>query len=361
MTDAKQVAVGATPRNGSRASAAPRLIFIIVLAALVIGGGGYWWTTRGTESTEDAFTDGTAISTAPKVAGYVTKLAVTDNQRVKAGDVMLEIDPRDYQVARDRAAANLAVAEAQLSAAETALEIARVNYPANLASATAARDAAAATKARARADLARQQKVDVRATTQQQIDAALAEERTAAANLADSEAKLKVAGLVTQNIAAAEAQVKQLQGQVGQAKAALAQAELDLSNTKIVAPQDGWVTKRNVEQGTYVQPGQALFSLVSPDVWVTANFKESQLEYMRPGQKVRIDVDAYPQLRLSGHVASVQMGTGSKFTAFPAENATGNFVKIVQRVPVKILIDEGLDPQIPLPLGLSVEPVVTVK
>ena len=129
----------------------------------------------------------------------------------------------------------------------------------------------------------------------------------------------------------------------------------------VTAPQDGWITKRNVEQGNYVAPGQQIFSIVAPEVWITANFKESQLSDMRKGQSARIRIDAYPKLDLRGHVDSVQLGSGSKFTAFPPENATGNFVKVVQRVPVKIVIDSGLDPNIPLPLGISAEPTVTVR
>ena len=127
------------------------------------------------------------------------------------------------------------------------------------------------------------------------------------------------------------------------------------------APQDGWVTLRNVQLGSYVSAGQTAFSLVAPNVWVTANFKENQLDHMRVGQKVTINVDAYPQLKLQGHVDSLQMGTGSRFSAFPAENATGNFVKIVQRIPVKIVIDQGIDPQVGLPLGLSVDPTVNLQ
>jgi membrane fusion protein (multidrug efflux system) len=129
----------------------------------------------------------------------------------------------------------------------------------------------------------------------------------------------------------------------------------------VKAEHDGWITKRNVEAGNYVATGQQIFSIVAPEVWITANFKESQLNTMRPGQAVKIRIDAYPKLDLRGHVDSVQLGSGSKFTAFPAENATGNYVKIVQRVPVKIAIDSGLDPAIPLPLGISAEPVVRVK
>ena len=169
---------------------------------------------------------------------------------------------------------------------------------------------------------------------------------------------MQQADLVPQFIAEAEAQVKQLEAQVALARAQLEQASLNLSWTKVAAPQDGWITRRNVEQGNYVQAGQSIFSIVTPDVWVTANFKESQLDRMRPGQRVDISVDAYPHLKLRGHIDSMQLGSGSRFTAFPPENATGNFVKIVQRVPIKIIIDDGLDPDQPLPLGLSVVPTV---
>jgi len=352
---------GAVAGAKGRASRAPKLVFGGVVLALVLGGGYYWLTTRGLESTDDAYTDGTAITIAPKVAGYVVKLAVSDNTRVKAGDTILEIDPRDYLVARDKTRAAEQLAEAQLDNAETNLEIAKVKYPADLASAGASVASAKASYAKAHADFLRQEKVDPRATTQQQVDAARQADESAEAALLDAQAKLKTAQLVEQNIALAEAQVKQLQAQVEAAKADADQAALNLSYTHITAPADGWVTKRNVELGNYLQPGQSLFSLVSPQVWVTANFKESQLTHMRPGQHVKIDIDAYPDLDVEGHVDSIQMGSGSRFTAFPAENATGNFVKIVQRVPVKIVIDKGLDADHPLPLGLSVEPEVEVK
>jgi len=172
---------------------------------------------------------------------------------------------------------------------------------------------------------------------------------------------VELATPVQPNIGQSGAQVKQISGTMLQAEAAMKQAQLNLGWCVVQAPQDGWVTKRNVEMGTYVQQGVELMSLVSPEVWITANFKEGQLARMRPGQKVAISVDAYPQLHLQGHVDSLQLGTGSKFTAFPPENATGNFVKIVQRLPVKIVIDSGLDPNLPLPLGLSADPTVTVQ
>jgi membrane fusion protein (multidrug efflux system) len=199
------------------------------------------------------------------------------------------------------------------------------------------------------------------ATTQEQVDQADAALLQAQANLAQAEANVTEASPVQENIDETSAQASQLEGQVALAKAQLDQAELNLSHTVIAAPQDGWVTKRDVELGNYLSTGSTIMSLVSPQVWVTANFKESQLARMRPGQHVDISVDAYPNLKLTGHVDSIQLGSGSKFTAFPAENATGNFVKIVQRVPVKIDIDSGLDPNLPLPLGLSVEPTVTLK
>jgi membrane fusion protein (multidrug efflux system) len=162
-------------------------------------------------------------------------------------------------------------------------------------------------------------------------------------------------------VAQAEAQVTQLEAQLVQAKANLAQADLNLGYTRVTAPQEGWITKRNVELGDYAQIGTAIAAIVSPQIWVTANFKETELDRMRPGQRVDIEVDAYPALKLVGHVDSIQLGSGSRFTAFPPENATGNFVKIVQRVPVKILIDQGLDPKLPLPLGVSVDPTVRLK
>ena len=351
----------ATPPAPRKNNVVPRMIFAGVLVALVIGGGAYWLATRGTESTDDAFTDGRSAAISPKVAGYVRTLNVSDNTKVKAGQVLLEIDPRDFATARDKAAATLAFDQAQLENAKVALEIAKVKYPADLASARAAVESAKAGLARAKADHDRQRKVDPRATTEQQIDASTQGEINAQAQLADAQAKVRIADLVQQNIDAAESQVKQLEAQVGAARADVEQSELNLGYTKVIAPFDGWVTKRNVELGSYIQVGQSLFALVSPEIWVTANFKESQLRHMRPGQHVDIAIDAFPDLKLEGHVDRVQMGSGSRFTAFPAENATGNFVKIVQRVPVKIVIDKGLENNQTLPLGLSVDPTVTIK
>ncbi|MHA8114600.1 HlyD family secretion protein [Kosakonia cowanii] len=339
----------------------PLIILGIVVVVMVVVALVWWLLTRNQETTDDAFTDGDAVTIAPKVAGYVTDLRVKDNQRVKKGDLLVVIDPRDATAQRDQAQAQLGLATAQLHQAQAQLALSKVQYPAQ-------RDEARAQVLKAKADLAnaeaaykRQRGVDPRATTQQNIDTANAQLRSAQAQLASAQAQLEVAEQVQLQIRQQETNVEAREQQVAQAKAQLETANLNLSWTNVRAPFDGYVTKRNVQTGTLVQAGTALFSLVSQEVWVTANFKESQLERMRPGNKVTVTVDAWPDLELEGHVDSIQQGSGSKFAAFPSENATGNFVKIVQRVPVKIVIDKGLDPNKPLPLGLSVEPKVTLE
>jgi membrane fusion protein (multidrug efflux system) len=297
-----------------RKSGARSLILWAVLACILLGGAGwYYFGGRATETTDDAQVDGNVVAIAPKVVGYVQTLAITDNQRVKAGDLLIRIDPRDYVASRDQAKAGLASAQAQLENAKVNLEMTKVTAPAKLVQAKAQVALATANRDLAAIDNRRQ------------------------------------------------AQVDQAQAGVQQAQAQLATAELNLSYTEVRAPQDGWVTLRNVQLGSYVQAGQSLFSLVTPDVWITANFKENQIDRMRAGQKVDIRVDAYGDLRLHGHIDSIQLGTGSRFSAFPAENATGNYVKIVQRIPVKIAIDSGLDPTLPLPLGASVDPTVNLQ
>jgi membrane fusion protein (multidrug efflux system) len=250
--------------------------------------------------------------------------------------------------------------QGQRDQARIDLEKAGITYPAQLLQAQGNLEEAQANLVNAQQQYRRQHAVSVGATTQQQIDQANAGLRQAEGQVKVAQAQLQIAQLVQQNIAEARSRVTQLDGQVKTAQAALDQAKLNLSYTTIRAPQDGWVTMRNVEVGYYLQAGQSIMDLVVPEVWVTANFKETQLSRLRPGQVVTIAVDAYPNLHLKGHVGSIQMGSGSRFSAFPAENATGNFVKIVQRVPVKIIIDSGLDPNNPLPLGLSVDPSVDV-
>ncbi len=339
----------------------PRFLLFFLFLIVLVCGAYYYRDGLYHVSTDDAYTDGHVVTVAPNLPAYVAVVRVTDNQRVKAGDVLVELVDQEFIIARDRAVAALALAEAQLAAAKSNLAIAKTSYPAQLAAARAQRDSARANLAKADADLRRQHAVDRRATTKQQIDEASAAQRVAKATLAERETSVRIAALVPENLSVMDAQVKQLAAQVALAKADLDRAELNLSYTKILAPLDGWVTRRAVEQGNYVQPGQALMTIVTPDVWVTANFKESQLANMRRGQTVSIHLDAYPDMILTGKVDSLQMGSGARFSAFPAENATGNFVKILQRIPVKIVITGGLDPDRPLAVGLSVIPTVNIQ
>jgi membrane fusion protein (multidrug efflux system) len=280
---------------------------------------------------------------------------------VHRGDPLIHIDPRLYEATLEQAQGQLAAAQGQLAASTQGLAVARVSFPARLAQAQAQLKEAQANLFKAQTDFRRQQALPRAATTGQQVDYATAALRSAEAQVAQSEAAVTQAMPVKPNVEQIGAQVNQLQGSIAEADAAVRQARLNLEWCIVRAPQDGWITRRNVEQGNYVTPGQQIFSIVSPEVWITANFKETQLDRIRPGQRVTISVDSYPSLKLAGHVDSIQLGSGSKFTAFPPENATGNFVKIVQRVPVKIVIDSGLDPNLPLPLGISAEPSVTVQ
>jgi membrane fusion protein (multidrug efflux system) len=253
---------------------------------------------RSHEWTDDAFIDGDTVPVSPKVAGYVKAVGVTDNQQVKAGTLLVSIDPRDFEVARSHAEAAVRLAQAE-------------------------RDKAAADARRARELFGREE------VSKQELDHAEADTQVADAKLS-------------------------------QAAAALERAKLDLEYATIEAAIDGRVTKKSVEPGQYVQVGQPLLTLVSTAVWVSANFKESQLNEMRVGQPVEIRVDAYPGREFRGHVDSIQAGTGARFSLFPPENATGNFVKVVQRVPVKIVFDEH-PADILLAPGMSVEPSVLVK
>jgi len=335
------------------------LLIVVVLMALVA----LWYgiSTRNIETTDDAFTEGNAVTIAPKAAGFVVKLLVSDNQRVKKGDLLVQIDPSDARAQREQAKAQLGLAVAQLHQAQAQLSLSRVQYPAQRDQALADQAKAEASLINAQAEYRRLRGVDPRATSQRNIDSASVQLRSAQAQLQSAKAQVEVASQVQLQIRQQETNVEARQQQVGQAQAQLDTAELNLSYTDVRAPYDGFVTKRNVQLGSLVQAGTSMFSLVSSEVWVTANFKESQLERMRPGNKVEISVDAWPDMKLEGHIDSIQMGSGSRFSTFPAENATGNFVKIVQRVPVKIVIDKGLDVNKPLPLGLSVEPKVTLE
>lgn len=333
--------------------------FVFVLCSILIVGG-YFYQHRLEESTDDAAIDGHVAAIAPKIQGYVKKIYVTDNQEVKAGDLLFEIDATDYITKRDQAKATLASAQAALKAAQSNTSTTKISAPANFSAASAQVVSAKATWEKNAADRARAERLYAEdAYSKQQLDQAVANEESSRAVLAQMEATKQAANTSDSTIETSQNNADQLAAQVTQAEAALKQAEDDLENTKIVAPMDGYFTKKSVEEGAYVQTAQQLASLVSKQIWVTANFKETQLQHMKPGQHVDITVDAFPDLMLHGIIDSAQAGTGSRFSLFPAENATGNFVKIVQRVPVKITLDENAEPSLfILGPGMSVNATV---
>jgi membrane fusion protein, multidrug efflux system len=419
------------------------LIVLLVAAAIGIN---YWLYARSHESTDDAFIDAHITPVSPKVSGYISTVHVKANQQVKKGDLLVEIDPRDYQAKVDQAKAALAAGEARLKEARTGVELTRANSrasvqqasgtvqqaragveaqrataaaeqtriaqataavnsaQANLQQAQAQVDAAQAELVRARADVARYQELYSKdEISKQRLDQAIATSRTAeaqteaarqraaaaASQVRESEAaqrmaaenarraqvqigaaqgqvreaqgRLAAANTGPQQVASSEAQAETASASLEQLRAAVAQAELDLSYTKLYAPDDGRVTNKSVEEGALVQSGQLLMAIVPGDVWVIANYKENQIGAMRPGQPAEITVDAYPDKVFKGHVDSIQAGTGARFSLLPPENATGNYVKVVQRVPVKIVFDEPPDPAHMLAPGMSVEPEVKIR
>jgi membrane fusion protein (multidrug efflux system) len=339
-----------------------KIIMSVLLFVAVLGGAVYFYLHRGQESTDDAMLNGRSVGISPKVSGYVKTLNINDNQVVKAGDVLLEIDPSDYLFRRDRAQATYDAARAAALASQNNLETINVSAPSGRDVALAQVDAAQANWNKAVQDLNRMQRLGDEARSQGQLEQAIAAEKSAKSALAEAQARLRNANTAPIAIAAAKANTVQLQAQLKQAQADLAQAENDLDNTRLIAAMDGRITNRSVERGNYVQPGQQLGALVSIELWVVANFKETQLQHMQPGQRVSIDIDAYPGQLFSGKVDSIQAGTGSFFSAFPPQNATGNFVKIVQRVPVKIIFDPLPDSRLAMGPGMSVVPTVhTVK
>ena len=337
-----------------RNQAIKRILFSIALAAALVFAAKAWLHARAWVSTDDAFLAAHIERVSSRVAGRVAAVPVTDNQPVKAGQILVELEDDDFNVALHRAEAGLASAKAEVAKAEAqrmAAEAAALQAAASLESSRAEAE-------NARLELDRNERLRESGTVaQQSLDTARKNEQTTSANVVASEKQVSAlqAG-VTYTIAALEA----AKASVAKAGAEVEKAKLDLSYTKISAKQNGRVTVKSVEPGNYVQPGQALLAVVSPDVWVEANLKENQLRRVRPGQEVRVRVDAYPDLDLRGHVDSIQAGSGAKFSLLPPENATGNYVKVVQRVPVKITLDL---PASDLPLlgpGMSVVPEIRV-
>jgi membrane fusion protein (multidrug efflux system) len=337
-----------------------KIKIILVILVVLVGVGIYMAMHWNEETTDDAAIAAHIVTIGPKISGYVKTVNVEDNQLVKAGDVLVEIDPADYIIKRDRAKAALEAAQAGHAASSHTLETTRISAPSNLKAAEAEVQAAEANWHKANNDLKRMKRLSDEARSRQQLDEAIAAEKTARASLAQANDRLKTANTAPRVIASAKSSTDELGAQVKQAKADLAQAEKDLADTKITASMDGRITNKGVEVGDYIQPGQQLGSLVGNDMWVVANFKETQLKHMQPGQKVDVHIDAFPDAKLEGKIDSIQSGTGGHFSAFPPENATGNYVKVVQRVPVKILFTKQPDAMAIGP-GISVVPTVYTK
>ena len=328
---------------------------LLVLGALAVGGVLYWLHARHFESTDDAFIDGHISQIAAQVPGRVTRIAFADNQQVTAGQVLVELDPRDYQVKLDQAAAQRAEAAAQADQARAQVGL----QQANLDQAAANVRVTEADLHQAQTDLARYRAIDPKAVTRQQLDTSSSTVRSAEARL---DANRQAVAAAKAQVDAQRAAVAAAEASVRQADVAVENARLQLSYTRVAAPADGQATKRTVDLGNYVNPGQSLLAVVPNRLWVTANFKETQLALMRPGQPVRVRVDACPGLDISARVDSFQAGSGSVFSSLPAENATGNYVKVVQRVPVRITFDETQDlSRCRMAPGMSVTPRVAVR
>ena len=389
--------VQTTPVSRQTRSRTKLVIVLVLLVAVAVGVYALYMHFRDRVSSDDANVDAHISAISPKITGNVVEVPVLDNQEVKAGQVLVLIDPRDYQVAVDVAKAAVAQAEGQLQAARVAVpwvsgttesgtsvadaqlgdaqsevERARAAYDQANTSDVAIAQANIASKQadneRAQADLARMKPlVDKAEISRQQYDSYVAAARVAESNLlgaqeklasSQKEAAIRKAALdsaiskvntAKAMVQSSKANTKQVdvrtadegtaRATVEAARARLAAAELTLSYTTITAPIDGRVTRKSVEVGQMVQPGQGLLTVITPDVWVTANFKETQLANVKPGQRAEIHVDMYGKTVI-GHVDSIADATGSRMSLLPPENATGNFVKVVQRIPVKILVDQ---------------------
>jgi membrane fusion protein, multidrug efflux system len=370
----------------------PRAKWIVAVVVLLILGAGifFWQYYSVRESTDDAQIDGHINPISPRVTGTVLRVLHDDNQLVQAGELLVELDPKDYEVAVDRARADLANAQANAVAANVGVPLTQTTSSSQLTAADAAVKAAQreiesaqarlneaqANYAKVAADLKRMEMLITKDEVSRQqydaavaaassakatVDAANAEVASAESKAAQAQAQAEAARTVPEQLKVTRARAGAATAEVQRAISALAQAELNLKYTKIYAPVTGVLSKRNVEPGQVVQAGQPVFSIVNlDDIWTTANFKETQLRNMRVGQSAKIEVDAYGHA-YSGHVESIGAATGARFSLLPPENATGNYVKVVQRIPVRIRFDKGQDPNHELRPGMSVVPTVFTK
>jgi len=358
--------------NGNGPSPLVIVAGAVALAALLYYGLNYFATTLTSETTDDAFIAGHIVSIAPRISGQVTAVYVLDNEFVRSNQLLVELDSSDYdatlgqkKAAQDSAQSNLKAAIAGYNLMKVKVKTAEADARETKADAAAS----AATAARAKADFDRAKKLLKENTISPQeydqfrasADESQANLNSANAKAASDESKVNEAQA---QLAAAKAEADAVLAQLGESKTEVDSAQLNVSYTKIYAPCDGMVTRKQVEAGDYLQTGQTIFSIVPRNVWVTANFKESQLRDMAPNQKVLVSIDALGGRTFRAHVDSVQAGSGAVFSLLPPENAVGNYVKVVQRVPVKIVFDEALPADKTIGPGLSVVPTVltsTVK
>ena len=327
-----------------------------IVVILLVGGVVWWLIARNYENTDDAFIDTHIVLVAPRIQGQVVRVLANDNETVRRGQLLVEIDPSDAQARLNQLIAQETQAETQLSQAQAQVLLSQASYEQSLATAKGA----AAQATNATQDLARYnelKKTQPLAVAEEQYDTAVATAR----NTADQrDAAQKQTRGAADQITVARAQVAGAEAAIKSLKAQVVQAQLTLSYTRIYAPLDGHVAQRTVAAGNYVDAGQQLMAIVPLKLWVTANFEETQIAHMRRGQHVDIAVDSCPQATLHGHVDSIQRGAGQAFDLLPPENATGNFVKVVQRVPVKIVFDNPPS-SCTLGPGMSVEPSVKIR
>jgi len=305
-----------------------------------------WWWIQGLSrvTTDNAYVEAHLYSVAARVAGRVETVAVHDNQFVHKGDLLFEIEPKDYRLKVAAAAAALAVARNETSGDYAKVEQSRAEVAQNRARLLQAESDLRRGKALFAKEVISREQLE-RLETGVKIAAARVDEKEESLKRFQAEAGLSNSG--------------SSQAKAAERSAELAQRELHLEYTRITAPADGFITRKSVEPGNYVQVGQPAMVLVGLDnAWVTANYKESQLEKIRPGQRVAFRVDAYPSVKFSGSVESIMAGTGAVFSLLPPENATGNYVKVVQRIPVRIAIDKRSDPDHLLRAGMSVVPTI---
>lgn len=350
---------------------APKILWptALALGVLLFFGIRYLANVFTHESTDDAFIAGHIISLAPRVAGQVAAVHVLDNQLVRSNELLVELDPADLTASSAQKEASAAAQSANYQTVLAALELMQAKLATAQASAResqASAEAVESTAKKTQADFLRAEDLRKQNTiSAQEFDSAQAATQQTEANLNSAKQK---ANADTSRVAEAEAQLNATKSAVAMALAQSHSAQkdadaaaLNLSYTKIFAPCDGRVTRKAVEAGDYLQAGQQILSLVPPEVWVVANFKESQLAQMSPGQPATVEIDALGGKEFRAHVDSVQAGSGAAFSLLPPENASGNFVKVVQRVPVKIIFDEPLPAEKVIGPGLSVAPSVQVS